>query len=105
MNKLCEARMCIDSPLARYPVARPETTEDILRRCLTLCPELAPPDVRAQRAGTVDDLRPFIVEVGCGLRPAREGGLRLQHEWVDAGKGGKIPLIHNYGCVTLESWT
>lgn len=87
------------SPFARYTVARPETTEDILRRCLALCPDLAPPDIRAQRAGTVDDLRSLVVEVGCGLRPAREGGLRLEHEWVEAGKGRKVSLVHNYGCV------
>ncbi|KAI0724847.1 D-amino-acid oxidase [Fomitopsis betulina] len=80
-----------------YTVARPETTEDILRRCLALCPDLAPPDIRAQRAGTVDDLRSLVVEVGCGLRPAREGGLRLEHEWVEAGKGRKVSLVHNYG--------
>ena len=87
--------------VTRYPVARPETTEDILRRCLALCPELVPPEVREKRAGTVDDLRPLIVEVGCGLRPARKGGLRLECEWMDAGKGRKIPLVYNYGCAAL----
>ncbi|KZT68390.1 D-aspartate oxidase [Daedalea quercina L-15889] len=81
-----------------YPVARPGTTEDILRRCLVLCPELAPPDIRAKRAGTIEDLRPLIVEVGCGLRPGRKGGVRLEYEWIDADKSGrKIPLVYNYG--------
>ncbi|KAH9932229.1 D-amino-acid oxidase [Fomitopsis serialis] len=81
-----------------YPAARPRTTDDILRRCLALCPELAPLEVRAQRAGTTDDLRPLIVETGCGLRPARKGGMRLEYEWVNAGKDGrKIPLVYNYG--------
>ncbi|PCH44730.1 D-aspartate oxidase [Wolfiporia cocos MD-104 SS10] len=81
-----------------YPAARPETTDDILRRCLSLCPELAPPEIRSQRAATLEDLRPLILEVGCGLRPARNGGIRLDVEWVDRGKGGgNIPLILNYG--------
>lgn len=81
-----------------YPVARPETTEDILRRCLALCPDLAPPEVRAQREPTVDDIRPLIFEVGCGLRPSRTGGIRLGVESVDTDRGnGKIPMVFNYG--------
>ena len=30
-----------------YPAPRPETAEDILRRGFELCPELAPPEIRA----------------------------------------------------------
>ena len=82
----------------RYPAARPETTEDILQRCLAFCPELAPPEIRAQRTPTIDDLRPLILEVGVGLRPARKGGLRLEVEWLDVPMAsGKVPLIFNYG--------
>ncbi|KAI0724836.1 hypothetical protein C8Q72DRAFT_786608 [Fomitopsis betulina] len=81
-----------------YPIVRPETTEDILTRCLALCPELAPPEVRAQRTPTIDDLRPLIVEVGCGLRPSRTGGPRLDVEWLTNNKDGKqVPMIFNYG--------
>ncbi|GBE89089.1 D-amino-acid oxidase [Sparassis crispa] len=81
-----------------YPVARPETTQDILTRCLALCPELAPAHVRAERAPTVEDLYPLIQEEGCGFRPARAGGIRLGVEWVDTpGKKGKIPVVFNYG--------
>ena len=84
--------------LFRYPAERPDTSEDILLRCLALCPELAPPDVRAKRTPTIDDLRPLVLEVGVGLRPARKGGLRLDLEWVDAPQAkGKIPLVFNYG--------
>ena len=82
--------------LGRFPAGRPETTEDILQRCLALCPELAPPDVRARRTPTIEDLRGLIIEVGVGLRPARKGGIRLEVEWVNATQG-KIPVIHNYG--------
>ena len=82
----------------RYPAARPETTEDILQRCLAFCPELAPPEIRAQRAPTVDDLRALILEAGVGLRPARKGGLRLEVEWVTNPRGNvKIPMVFNYG--------
>ncbi|KZT68367.1 FAD dependent oxidoreductase [Daedalea quercina L-15889] len=50
-----------------FPAARVETTDDILRRCLVLCPELVPPEIRVERSGTIEDLRPLIVEVGCGF--------------------------------------
>ncbi|CCM01224.1 uncharacterized protein FIBRA_03272 [Fibroporia radiculosa] len=81
-----------------YPVPRPETTEDILKRCLALCPELAPPEVRAVREPTVDDIRSLILEEGVGLRPARKGGIRLDVEWIEGRKGqGKIPMVFNYG--------
>ncbi|KAH9835404.1 D-amino-acid oxidase [Rhodofomes roseus] len=81
-----------------YPAGRPDTTEDILQRCLAFCPELALPEIRAQRAPTVDDLRAQILEVGVGLRPARKGGLRLETEWLNTPKPDvKIPLVFNYG--------
>ncbi|KAJ8088442.1 hypothetical protein PM082_022515 [Marasmius tenuissimus] len=81
-----------------YPTARSETTEAILRRGLSLCPELAPPEIRAQRTPTVDDVRPLIVESGCGLRPARKGGIRLETLFFHLeGKEKKIPVVTNYG--------
>jgi len=81
-----------------YPAPRPETTEDILKRCLALYPELAPPEIRAVRAPTIDDLRPLIVEEGVGLRPARKSGLRLETEWIDGRQDqGKVPMVFNYG--------
>ncbi|KAI0938428.1 hypothetical protein AcW1_001838 [Taiwanofungus camphoratus] len=81
-----------------YPIARPETTEDILQRCLQLCPELAPPEIRAERPPTTNDLRPLILEEGCGLRPVRKGGIRIGLEWIDDSKDSrKIPMVLNYG--------
>ncbi|KAI0659398.1 D-amino-acid oxidase [Cubamyces menziesii] len=80
-----------------YPVARPDTTTDILKRCLELCPELVPPSIRAARPGTTDDLRPLILEEGCGFRPQRKGGIRLDVEWVQGSSGSKIPMVFNYG--------
>lgn len=83
-----------------YPQARPEITEDILKRGLALCPELAPPEVRAVRKPTLNDLLSHVVGQGCGLRPARKGGFRLELEWFDGQKvkrNDRIPIIHNYG--------
>ena len=81
---------------SRYPIARPETTTEILTRALALCPELAPPDVRSAREPVVDDLRPLIVEEGCGFRPARKGGINFDTLWT-SGPQGKIPVLCNYG--------
>ncbi|KAF8636353.1 hypothetical protein AX16_011004 [Volvariella volvacea WC 439] len=81
-----------------YPNPRPEITHDILTRVLALCPELAPPEIRAQRAPTVEDLYPITIEEGCGLRPARKGGIRFEVEWISGGASGrKVPVVHNYG--------
>ncbi|KAK7018968.1 nuclear export factor [Favolaschia claudopus] len=80
-----------------YPVPRHETTEDILRRGFALCPELAPPEVRAQREPVLEDLQPIIIEEGCGLRPGRKGGIRLEVEWVNSQDQKKVPIVFNYG--------
>jgi hypothetical protein len=80
----------------RYPVSRPEITRSILERTFSMCPELAPPEVRTQREPTVEDI--VIIEEGCGLRPWRTGGIRLEAQWSEAEKGGrKIPIVFNYG--------
>ncbi|KAF9226405.1 nucleotide-binding domain-containing protein [Gyrodon lividus] len=86
-----------------YPVPRAEDREDILTRAFALSADLAPPSIRATREPTIDDLRALIVDEGCGLRPARKGGIRLEVEWIGRGTGGeqqqgeKIPVVYNYG--------
>lgn len=81
-----------------FPKPRPETTRDILERGFALCPELAPPDVRAEREPTIDDVLHHVVGQGCGLRPARKGGIRLEIDWAEGvGGRGRVPLIYNYG--------
>jgi len=81
-----------------YPSPRPETMRDILERAVVLCPELAPPEIRTERKPTVDDVLLHVVGEGCGLRPARKGGVRLEIEWTEGvGGRGKVPIIHNYG--------
>lgn len=67
---------------------------------LALCPELAAPSVRASRAPTVEDLEALIVDEGCGLRPGRKGGIRLDVGSIEREEGGgTIPVVYNYGCV------
>ncbi|TFK49360.1 D-amino-acid oxidase [Heliocybe sulcata] len=82
-----------------YPAPRPETAHDILSRSLAMCPELVPQSIRDQRAPTVEDLVPLVIEEGCGLRPARKGGFRLEVEWYPSehGQARKVPVVHNYG--------
>ncbi|KIK70227.1 hypothetical protein GYMLUDRAFT_213420 [Collybiopsis luxurians FD-317 M1] len=86
-----------------YPKPRQEITERILAKALRLYPDIAPPEIRAKREPTVDDLRPLIVDVGVGLRPYRHGGVRVGVEWMEQSsspiieKGRKIPVIFNYG--------
>jgi hypothetical protein len=87
-----------DRIVFRYPRPRPETTRAILERNIKLCPELAPPKIREKREPTVDDLLPLVIADGCGLRPARKGGIRLEVEWFEARNGGtKVPVVYNYG--------
>lgn len=94
----CTQPLQLDS---RYPLPRPETRMDILRRGLALFPELAPPGIRQQREPTVEDLLPLIIEDACGLRPSRKGGLRLETQGVKTKDGRTVPLIFNYGYVSL----
>ncbi|KAH8817601.1 D-amino-acid oxidase [Flagelloscypha sp. PMI_526] len=78
-----------------YPNARPEGTRDILERAFSLCPELAPPGTKDP---TIQDVLPLVIEEGCGHRPGRKDGIRLETEWFEEVKGGRnIPIVHNYG--------
>ena len=82
----------------RYPHCRPEVTRDILERANSLCPELATPLLRGtSRAPSADDLYPLIVDMGCGMRPGRQGGVRLEGSFLDIKNlPAKILLIYNY---------
>jgi len=64
----------------------------IKERCLALCPELLAPDKRG--SGTIDDLD--VVEDAVGLRPTREGGIRLELGALE-GEARRVPVVHNYG--------
>ncbi|KZV88380.1 D-amino-acid oxidase [Exidia glandulosa HHB12029] len=82
-----------------HPHPLPEITADILKRCLALAPEIAPPALReAGKIATVEDLQSIIIEPGCGFRPGREGGIRLESEQRPTPDGqGDILIVHNYG--------
>jgi D-amino-acid oxidase len=60
----------------------PDTAKQILERCRAIAPHL------------VRDLH--IIRHGVGLRPARQGGIRLETEYKSMG-AKSIPIIHNYG--------
>ncbi|KAJ3760170.1 D-amino-acid oxidase [Lentinula raphanica] len=86
----------IKTPNDTHPTPRPETTLDILRRGVRLCPELLQPPKSSDNIDSdfLNLIEPLIVEVGCGLRPARKGGVRLEIDRI--GSTG-LPIIHNYG--------
>jgi len=75
-------------------------TRDILERAFEMCPELAPPEIRAQREPVLEDVSTLVIEEGCGLRPGRIGGIRLDVEWRNTGRRrdkAMIPVVFNYG--------
>lgn len=67
----------------------------IMRRAVEMLPELVP---AGAGIGGLD-----IIRHGVGLRPARDGGVRLEKERVAAGNdaggggGGSAWVVHNYG--------
>ncbi|KAJ7468772.1 hypothetical protein FB451DRAFT_381682 [Mycena latifolia] len=79
-----------------YPLPRPEIKLAILEKALAVWPEIAPSEVRNERAPTVEDLLPIIVEEGVGFRPKRKDGIRLEVDWVEA-RGARAPVVFNYG--------
>jgi D-amino-acid oxidase len=62
-----------------------------------MAPEIAPPEILAQRKPTIDDIRPLIIEEGCGLRPGRIGGIRLESTTSSGANGVSVPVVFNYG--------
>ncbi|KAH8926289.1 FAD dependent oxidoreductase [Atractiella rhizophila] len=72
-----------------------DITKGIKERCLLLMPDLLPEDKR--EGGTIDDLD--VIEAGCGLRPSRHGGVRIEEDsnGLKAPDGVSVRLIHAYG--------
>jgi len=90
-----------------YPHPRPEVTEDIIQRVLEMAPDIAPPGIVAQREPSIDDIRPLIIEGGCGLRPGRLGGVRLESTTLSSMNNVDVPVIFSYGhgsCGYHSSW-
>lgn len=88
----------------RDPSPRPQTTHDILERCLSLCPSLASPSRREKSSDTAQP-RPEdveIVNVHVGLRPARKGGVRIaMGEDVKLENGRNVKVLNSYGYVSM----
>ncbi|PGH01860.1 hypothetical protein AJ79_07797 [Helicocarpus griseus UAMH5409] len=61
----------------------------IMKRCIELCPDLVGKDENGKQRG-IEGLD--IIRHGVGLRPLREGGVRLETE-----KIGGVTVVHNYG--------
>jgi len=48
----------------------------------------------------VTDILPIVVGEGCGLRPARKGGVRVELDWVEGAqvrRKGQVAVVYNYG--------
>lgn len=74
---------------------RSETTDDILRRTLEICPELVP------GGESIEDklarLRGMVEQEVVGFRPQRTGGVRLERG-ADIREGENTAVVvHNYG--------
>ncbi|THH09578.1 hypothetical protein EW145_g1927 [Phellinidium pouzarii] len=78
------------------PKPRPETTASILKRAIALFPQLSPTYTENSHP-TPEDIKSIIIEEGCGLRPGRKGGIRLETDILQTTKGLKVPIVHNYG--------
>ena len=72
---------------------REETARAIMKRCLALTTDLLPPHKREN--GTIDDLE--VIEYGAGLRPTRQGGVRLDTTYLELSGGRRVPIVSNYG--------
>ena len=66
-----------------------------------MCPELSP-NFASNPNPTIEDIKPIIIEEGCGLRPARKGGIRLETGVIETKSGVKTPVVYNYGFVLFR---
>lgn len=61
----------------------------IMKRCVTLCPELVP---KGKGIEALD-----IIRHGVGLRPMRNGGIRVEKDGLKGRDGESVNVVHNYG--------
>lgn len=76
---------------------RSETTEEILKRVLPLMPTLKNPEKKNVDGKFSDQVD--ILAVNVGLRPARQGGIRIEraNEHDEATFSRSLPMIYTYG--------
>ncbi|KAG5292058.1 D-amino acid oxidase [Histoplasma ohiense] len=67
----------------------PSIAVRIMKRCVDLCPNLVGKDANGKQRG-IEGLD--IIRHGVGLRPLREGGVRMETETI-----GNVIVVHNYG--------
>lgn len=67
----------------------PNLANRIMKRAIALRPQLVP-----EGAG-IEALS--VIRHGVGLRPMRDGGIRLEKEVITGPDGRKVPVVHNYG--------
>ena len=77
-----------------YPYPRPETTTDILRRALEICPAIIPANmISASSAAGQAFPEELIEENLVGFRPSRKDGVRLEK----GADVGSTAVVYNYG--------
>jgi hypothetical protein len=83
--------------LNRVGKPREETSTDIIRRALEICPQLAYPPVAssARDPASPTDLAKLVKGTVVGFRPTRDAGIRLEVDEKRTSAG--TPIIHNYG--------
>lgn len=76
---------------------RQETSADIIRRALEICPQLAYPPIASSASDPASptDLEKLVKSTIVGFRPTRDAGIRLEID--DKRTSAGIPVIHNYG--------
>lgn len=67
----------------------PNLATRIMKRCIEYCPALVPPGKGIEALS--------IIRHGVGLRPMRNGGIRVESGYTESESGKRIPVIHNYG--------
>ncbi|KAJ2545963.1 hypothetical protein IWW35_005220 [Coemansia sp. RSA 1878] len=73
-------------------------TDTIISRALNLEPLLLPVDARVlDKDAQVQALKKNIISVNVGLRPMRDGGVRLESESMRTAENGKVVVVHCYG--------
>ncbi|KAJ1830590.1 hypothetical protein LPJ63_004841 [Coemansia sp. RSA 2711] len=76
----------------------PQVTQTIIRRCLELEPGLLPANARTLDTNAkARMLGENIVSVNVGLRPMRDGGVRLESQTMCSGCDKVFTVVHCYG--------
>lgn len=79
-----------------------QTTTEILRNCLEICPQLVDKSqgssyLHPVEAEDIEELRSRIIRVIVGFRPIRQDGPRVEVEQRKQEDGDTITVVHNYG--------